>query len=386
MFCIRTLAKESAVWVTMLAIVSETGTASAAQPNPEPPPNTIALEALSRLKGIDLETSPAVKAAVMRVIESTAGTPQFVELVREFRIKDQNPALLALALNNVTNATGVDAVRLILENTGTDLLKQSLNSADPAVALRTVKLLGNVPDKQVVPMLESVVTDDKRDGLLRKESVRAMAQTQEGALTLISLAKNDRLGSDLKLLAAAELSRAPWPNVKSIANEILPLPQSQNAEPLPPIAELIKRSGSSKRGEEIFARATVACINCHQVNGKGVEFGPNLSEIGTKLGKDALYESILDPNSGISFGYEAWEVTFKNGDETFGLLASETAEEISIKTQNGIVTRYKKSDLAKREQKKSSIMPTGLQQAMTTQELVDLIEYLSSLKKPSATN
>ena len=68
-------------------------------------------------------------------------------------------------------------------------------------------------------------------------------------------------------------------------------------------------------------------------------------------------------------------------DEAFGLIASETADELAIKSQGGIITRYKKSDLAKREQQKLSIMPVGLQQTMTTQEFVDLVEYLSSLKK-----
>src|SRR6185503_14571653 len=113
----------------------------------------------------------------------------------------------------------------------------------------------------------------------------------------------------------------------------------------------------------------------HRVKGQGVDFGPDLSEIGDKLGKDALYEAILDPSAGISFGYEAFQVQLKSGDEPFGLIASDTADEIAIKAIGGIVTRYKKSDILKRDQMKLSIMPAGLQQNMTTQDLVDLVEY-----------
>ena len=54
---------------------------------------------------------------------------------------------------------------------------------------------------------------------------------------------------------------------------------------------------------------------------------------------------------------------------------------MALKATGGIVTRYKKSDIIKREQTKLSVMPAGLQQAMTTQDLVDLVEYLSSLTK-----
>ena len=43
----------------------------------------------------------------------------------------------------------------------------------------------------------------------------------------------------------------------------------------------------------------MGCSKCHQINGTGTDFGPNLSEIGAKLAKKALYETILDPSAGI---------------------------------------------------------------------------------------
>src|SRR5579862_3151714 len=60
----------------------------------------IAVEALQRLKGIDLEANPTLKAAVLKVLESTRGTPQFVEIVREFNLKGQSPALLDFAMGH----------------------------------------------------------------------------------------------------------------------------------------------------------------------------------------------------------------------------------------------------------------------------------------------
>src|SRR5438105_2582814 len=62
------------------------------------PQTAIAVEALSRLKGVDLEANPTVKAAVLRVLNKTQGTPQFVELVRDFKIKGQSEPLLDYAL------------------------------------------------------------------------------------------------------------------------------------------------------------------------------------------------------------------------------------------------------------------------------------------------
>jgi putative heme-binding domain-containing protein len=78
----------------------------------------------------------------------------------------------------------------------------------------------------------------------------------------------------------------------------------------------------------VFARPDVACITCHRINDKGADLGPALSEIGAKLGKDALYEAILDPSAGIAFGYESLANYFEiRCDEAFGIVVSDTADE-----------------------------------------------------------
>lgn len=349
-----------------------------------PEKTRMALEALSRLKNVDLESNPAVKAAVLRVLHSVQGTPQFVDVVRDFKIQGQEPALLEIALKNSTNSTGVSAGRLLVESeAGLGLLKTTLEKGNPDQAQAAAQLIRNINEKRSHPGLLRVLADEMRPLSVRKEALRALAQSEEGARQLLDLAKADQLSAALRLAAASELNTVRWPQIKAQAAELLPLPQGRDAGPLPSIAELVRRSGDPRKGAIVFSRPEVGCNNCHQVDGQGVDFGPKLSDIGTKLGKDALYESILDPSAGISFGYEAWTIHFKNGDEAFGIIASETPSELALKTQNGIVTPYKKADITRREKGSLSIMPSGLQQTMSVQDLVDLIEYLSTLKKPT---
>jgi putative heme-binding domain-containing protein len=336
------------------------------------------IEALTRLGPEKVEANPKLKEALEKVLEATKGTPRFVELVRDFHIKDQDAALLEIAVQNPNNSTGVEATRLILASRNSKLLTSSLEGTN---AVKVVEALANTADKEIVPLLEPIVANSTRNVALRKQAVHALVQVQEGAALLLKLAKEQKLPEDVKLIAASELSYVRWANIKTEAAQLLPLPQRQNSQPLPPISELIKMPGDAKRGAEVFRRDIVGCIKCHQVNGEGIEFGPSLSEIGTKLGKDALYEAILDPSSGISFGFEAWQIELKNGDEAYGLIVSDTADEIAVKTQGGIVSSYKKADVAKREPQKLSIMPAGLQQTLSAADLVDLVEYLSSLKK-----
>lgn len=336
-------------------------------------PSSIATAALQRLKGVDLDSNPALKNAVMKVVLSTKGTAQFVELVREFKITNQEPELLRFAIEHPKDAAGVDAARLLLSGQNENLIQTNLYSTG---ALNLVEVLGNAGKKEAVPLLLPLLQDSRTDLSLQKQTVHALAQTHEGAEELIRLATKSE--GELRSWVGAELLNARWPEVKAAAAELRPTLQIQS---LPPIPELVKLRGDPNRGIQVFNRDTVGCFKCHQIRGAGTDFGPNLTEIGTKLAKEAIYEAILDPSAGIAFGYEAWQLDLKNGDDAFGLLASETTDEIAIKTQGGFVTRYKKNEIARRTQLKTSIMPSGLAQLMSKQDLVDLVEFLASLKK-----
>jgi putative heme-binding domain-containing protein len=341
----------------------------------------LAVDALQRLKGTDLESNPTVKAAVMKILQRTEDTPHFVELVRDFKIKGQGPALLRYAVRHPEDAAAAEAIRLIIADSDLALIHNALNTADAAPLLRA---LGNVPDKAVAPLLKNVLADKTRNIALRKDAVHALAQTEPGAKMLLEHAASAEGVDDLNAIIAAALRNVRWPGVQARAAALGPAPEARPDAPLPPISELARLKGNAARGAEVFRRETVGCNKCHQVNGEGVEFGPNLSEIGTKLAREAIYEAILDPNAGISFGYEPWQLELRDGEEAFGLLASETADEVAIKAQSGVVSRYKKSDIVKRVQQKTSIMPSGLAQVMSQQDLVDLVEYLASLRKPGS--
>ena len=338
----------------------------------------INLEALSRLKDVDLDSNPAVKNVVLKLLDQVRGTPQFVEIVRDFKIKDQEEGLVEIAAKQPNSQAGVESIRLVLAGGKFDLLKQELAGAN---AIRLVEALGNTGEKGMLPLLQPIITDTSRDVTLRKQAVKSLARVQEGANSLLQIVRDQKLPDDLKLTASMELNNVRWENIKAEASHLVPLPQSHDAQALPAISELVKISGDPVKGAALFRSEAVGCSKCHQVNGEGIDFGPNLSEIGTKLAKEAIYESILDPSAGISFGFEAWQFELKNGDEAYGLIVSETGDEVAVKAVGGVVTRYKKGDIVKRQKQKLSIMPAGLEKTMSTQELVDLVSYLSSLKK-----
>ena len=338
------------------------------------------LEALKRLEGVDLESNPALKAAVLKIVNTTRGTPQFVELVRQFKLTGQNAALLEVALRHPGDASGVAAMRMILDSGDLEDVRSALEPSGtdaPACA----QALGNTRLAVVNDLLSPLLADDTASDVLRRESVKALAKNEAGAVLLLQHARNGTLPDSVQLTAATALSQVSWAGLRDEAARLLPLPKAGGDEELPPIAELARRRGNASNGRIVYYRGTTACHRCHIVNGEGVGIGPDLSEIGDKLGRDALIEAIIDPNNGIAFGYEAWTVVTRDGGEIFGLVASETADELAVKDLSGIVHRLEKSKIESRVRSDFSLMPAGLQTTMTTGELVDLIEFLAGLKK-----
>jgi putative heme-binding domain-containing protein len=344
----------------------------------------IAVEALLKLQGVDLDQNAKLKDTVSKLLVKTAGTPEFVKLVEHFKVQGQEEGLLAVAMANPKGDYGVEAIRMVLASGKQESVRKLIEGTDVEIACRCAEAVGNSRTKEASALLSEVVADDKRDVSIRRQAVKSLAQTHEGARGLLRLTEDQKLPDNLKFVAASELNLAPWPDVQAKAKELLPLPAAQNSEPLPAMAELVKRPGDPVSGEKIFNSPTAGCAACHQVKGQGIDFGPNLTEIGSKLAKEALYESILDPSAGISFGYEAWNVELKSGDELYGLIVSETPEQVAVKTVGGIITKCRPGDIARRDKSKLSIMPAGLQQNMSTQDLVDLVEYLASLKSKKA--
>ena len=134
------------------------------------------------------------------------------------------------------------------------------------------------------------------------------------------------------------------------------------------------------RAKHFFAGT---CAACHQVNNNGINFGPDLSEIGAKLPKEGLYDAILHPDAGISFGFEGVLYKMKDGNQLLGYMVSDTKDELSIKSIGGAVTKVKKTDIVSKKPYEHSLMPTGLVSGMKQQQVVDLVEYLAALKKKS---
>jgi putative membrane-bound dehydrogenase-like protein len=338
-------------------------------------------EAVNRLPNFDIAKNPEHAKALNKLLDQTRGTEQFVSLVDKFSLADRYPDLLAIADANAESQLGVEAIRVLLSKPQQrPLIKEALNGQDAKLAVNTARALGNSGDGRTVTLLLPIVTGKDHPSELRQEAVKALAKSPKGANELIAMATDKKLDPGLTQATAFALHASANENVKQQAAKLFPLPPSKNDKPLPPLAQLLKTKGDVSRGKVVF-NMTGTCAKCHVVNGEGKEVGPNLSEIGSKLSREAMFESILYPSAGISHNYETYVLLLDDGNQVSGILTSQTPEEVSIKGIDAIVRSYKRSQIEEMQKQSISLMPADLQKVMTAEELVDVVEYVSTLKK-----
>lgn len=341
----------------------------------------VKLEALRRLEGLNLDANPSLKQTVTEILKESKGSPAFVELAIKFKLETFRNDLLPSALAIEDRTGSVNALRHILDSEAKASIEAALDDPEETqTTMKLIDLLGASGSREAASYLKAIIL---REGSIdtRRRAVTALVSTRQGAQAILDMAQSKQLAPRLKLTAASSLAATPWNRIREQASTILPLPLSADMQNLPPLSELIQQEGNIAEGEKVFNRPTSLCSICHVVLDKGIDFGPNLTEIGDKLGKDALFEAILSPSAGISFDYEIWDVSLKNGDEATGIIVSDTETELAIKSQAGIVTRYPKSDVTSKVKQSRSGMPEGLQMTMSQADLVNLVSYLTSLRK-----
>jgi putative membrane-bound dehydrogenase-like protein len=362
-------------------------------------PETTAL-ALAGLDSASIRMTPQLQAAVDRTLAATTGTQRFVDLATKFDARQQAPQLVRMALAMPDSSKGVDAARLAVRWGGVAPFRDAAFGADTTVGHAAVVVLSYLGGPQAQGVIEEVLLDRARPASLRRDAVLAFARLQAGGpppaaaaggaapaalmgdRRLLQLVQTDQIPADLKDAAATVLFNSSRADVREGAAKLLPAPPTarmSDGRTLSPASELATRTGDPARGKAAFAKV---CTACHQAQGVGVDFGPPLTEIGSKLRKPGLYTAILEPSAGIAYNYEGSTVRLKDGRETTGIVINDTPTEVAVKVIGGVVTRFTRAEVASVTPMPVSLMPRGLQSAFTEQELVDLVEYLASLRSP----
>ena len=333
------------------------------------------------LRHLDVKTvkqSPVARNVLKEVIVSLRGTPEYIEMVKKYEAREENPGLLDLAIAESDKSLGRNAAGLLLQLGGGKLAWQTIQGSDTSKSNKLLAALGGVGSKESLDMLQTITVSDKYPMELRKVAASRLGRSWNGEEHVLQLLKLKKIPEALIPQVVGSVSNAWRGSVRSEAAAYLPGAKTTVAKKEPTLQELMALTPNIGNGKAVFAKT---CALCHQVGNEGFSFGPALSEIGSKLPKEGQLEAILQPSAGIGFGYEGWELTMKDGSKTSGIIASKTESDIDLKLPGGNKQSIKASDVTSRKQLKESMMPDGLEQSMSSQDLADLLEYLDKLKK-----
>ncbi|MEZ5038921.1 MAG: HEAT repeat domain-containing protein [Saprospiraceae bacterium] len=343
-----------------------------------PQQNLIRTYALGQLGADYVQAHPELKPLIRSILPNIEGSPEWVTAVNSMRLKEMSPKVLDLFLATEDKALQTEAANLLFDLGGENVLKQRFNTADFATKKEVLSALGRVGHAGNLAFLTSLVEDEKLEFPLKNDAVQAMGNNWDGQHYLYELLKANRLEGNLKTTAALKLMNCWDPEVRNNAPKFIEGAKSKEGDYLPTVKELVERTGVAAEGAMVFQSY---CTSCHQMNGEGVVFGPDLSEIGSKLAKRALYEAIIYPSSGINFGYEGYMIKMKDGTLYSGYITSQTEDELTLRMMGGIDQKIARNQMDSQTLMDMSLMTANLQSVMAENDLVNLVEYLATLKK-----
>ena len=140
----------------------------------------------------------------------------------------------------------------------------------------------------------------------------------------------------------------------------------------------MRAGGDAKRGEAIYLRAQLACVACHSLRGQGGSIGPPLDNIGSGQPLDFIIGAVLAPQREVKEGYEAIEVQTKDGRTILGYRMSGDESELLLRdVATGQTNRIGRDEISTRRNA-GSVMPVGLVDQLSREELRDLFAFLGS--------
>ena len=252
-------------------------------------------------------------------------------------------------------------------------IRNGIRDAHPAVRAHALRVSESLT-AEILPAILACLDDpdfNVRRQLaftLRDERALAHLAERDGAHESMRIAILSSLAPDsalFKTLNTAPVASGPIP--------ILPKPTTADrAKVIADYAQVAGLKGDAARGHTLFQQQ---CAICHRMRGEGQDIGPDLGMTADKP-LDWLLTAIFDPNAAIEPRYQAQTLKLKSGAEFTGIVAAETANNLTLRLPGGTDIPALRSDIASQTASGKSLMPEGLESVLKPQDLADILAAL----------
>jgi putative membrane-bound dehydrogenase-like protein len=254
-------------------------------------------------------------------------------------------------------------------------LKSVNNEVVQSAAVKALaEALGNSMSQAVMPAWEGLKPK------ARGAAVTLLLGRDQGALAVLEAIATTKGGPGIEDLSAAQVQAL----VKHKNPQVAALAKTALASVIPPSREEVTRKfqpavaakGDAAKGQiQFMAR----CFACHRANGQGMEVGPDMVTVKTK-GRDGLLTAILEPHKEVAAQFIAYNVTTKDGQTLSGIIAQDEANSLTLKMMGGAQNTIQRANIQGTQSSGQSLMPEGLEQGMTVQDMADLLSFIEAVK------
>jgi putative membrane-bound dehydrogenase-like protein len=322
-----------------------------------------------------------------RAVWVTRSIPQPKDIVAEMTV-----ALVGVAKQNrfdaATRLNALAAVPGGLAGVDADvfhLLREHVDSDRP-VRLRSVAVEVLAKAKLTGAQLESLVDTLGTAGPL--ETDRLLAAFEGSSDPSIGLKLVDALSRSpvRTALRADSIQRSVakcGPTVQQHAQALyasIHVDLGQQAKRLEELLQLVSKGGDVRRGQAVFMSNKAACVSCHQFGYLGGNVGPDLTRIGGIRSERDLLESIAFPSASFVRSYESIVIATRAGNVISGVLRKDGPDEVVLAVNATETVRVEREEIDEIRPGTVSVMPSGLEQQLSHDELADLIAFLRAAK------
>lgn len=308
-----------------------------------------------------------------------------ITAVEKLAIAEAADALVPLvgndSLTETSRISALNTLDKIKDPRLPEVVRTASESTNARLRLAALPITARLSPEVAAPALANFVARGSNDekkaafealGTLRHPTADTILAEQLGALA----------AGKVPVAAQVELLEAAAKRDNTEIKKLLADRDARLAAGTDPVAafQFALAGGNRENGQRVFETHPLACIRCHRVGtATGGDAGPNLAEVGTRLSRQLILESVVKPSAKIAAGFDANIITRRAGGLVAGIVAGETDTAISLRQPDGKVVEVPKSEIAKRETAPSS-MPEVYGALLTKTELRDVVEYLSSLR------
>ncbi len=254
------------------------------------------------------------------------------------------------------------------------LLRELFAMGDEVLSQEAVRTLAarNADDARAV--LAEIAADESQKSGVRADAIEGLASStkaeEQALLVKLAAGKEGSLRDEARR-ALRYTDKDSWFKMSTAR------PVFEDTDAWLKILDALPGKADVEAGRRIFFHSKVGlCATCHRHSGRGNVVGPDLSLVSKQGDRAAILRSILEPSREVAPQYYPSQVKLKDGSEFTGIMLRSSNTEV-FRDLTGKERSFPQTDIVKRTELKTSLMPQGLPVSLTDVELRDLLAFLT---------